>query len=358
MASSSARPSSPSALRYLVTSYGKGAKGSAGNQLEAQHVLAHAMSYVHDNALLTRTHVREAMHAYAGGNPPIYAALAQADLDAQIELVKLTPLPQSPEEISKLWAALNQTYRLSVAYEATAVLVERRRPAKTAPPVRSTGLYVVPLARPVIEALSPLSLTVDDALVIRGRNLRAPDALVRFAGGDADPATTKIGEREILVEQLPDGLRAGPNVVTVVHDIRMGQAPAPGELPPLHRGFESNAGLFTLQPAIRTALPQGNPKTVPRDSELTLTVDPPVGRTQRAALLLGGVALETRVVPEPPASVPDPASELTFHIPSDHPTGVQLIQVRVDGGESALELETDESDPLFNQYVAPKVKVT
>ena len=54
-------------LHYLLTSYGKGTKGNGGNQLEAQHVLAHAMSYVHDNAILTRAHVRDAIQAYSAG---------------------------------------------------------------------------------------------------------------------------------------------------------------------------------------------------------------------------------------------------------------------------------------------------
>ena len=45
-------------------------------------------------------------------------------------------------------------------------------------------------------------------------------------------------------------------------------------------------------------------------------------------------------------------------IPVDQPTGLQLIQLRVDGAESALDLETDASDPQFNQFVGPTVNVT
>jgi hypothetical protein len=354
------RPVLPLSLHYLLTSYGHGAKGTAGNQLEAQHMLAHAMTYVHDNAMLTRAHIREAVTAYSGGANPIYAALAASDLDAQIELVKLTPQPQTPEDVSRMWTALNQTYRLSVSYEASVVLIERRRPAKTAPPVRSTGIYVLPLDRPVIESLAPLSLSVDDSLLIGGRNLASPEARVRFASGDADRAKTKISDREIRVEELPAGLRAGANAVVVVHDVRMGLPPAPGQPPPLHRGFESNAGLFTLRPAIRTDLTdgQGNPIAIARASDFTIEVAPAVGRTQQATLLLGGRAIEPPQVPAPPAAAPDPTETLTFQIPADQPTGLQLIQVRVDGAESALELETDEADPLFNQYVGPKVRVT
>jgi hypothetical protein len=347
-------------LHYLLTSYGKGSKGAGGNQLEAQHVLAHAMSYVHDNAILTRAHVRDAVQAYSAGTDPPYGPLATADLDGDVELVKLTPLPQTPDDMSKLWSALNQSYRLSVAYEASAVLIKRRRTTRVAPPVRSAGVYTLTLSKPVIEVVAPPSVTVDDQLVLTGRNLRAPDARVRFASGDANPATTQITAGEIVVQVLPDGLRAGPNVVYVVHDVRMGQPPSPGQQPLLHRGFESNAGLFSLIPKITTKLTKanGDPIDIPRGQNFNFAVEPAVGRSQRVALLLGGRALETMVWPTPPTPAPDPASTLRFRIPGDHPTGLQLIQLRVDGAESALELETDTSDPLFNQFVGPKVNIT
>ncbi len=346
-------------LHYLLTSYGKGAKSAGGNQLEAQHVLGHAMSYVHDNATLTRAHVRDAIRAYSAGANPPYGPLASTDLDADVELVRLTPLPQTPDDVSKLWSSLNQSYRLSVAYEASAVLIKRRRTTRSAPPVRSTGVYTLTLSKPVIAAVTPPSVTVDDQLVLTGRHLRAPDARVRFASGDADPATTRIATDEIVVRTLPSGLRAGPNIVYVDHPVRMGQPPAPGQQPPLHRGFESNAGLFSLIPKITTKLTDanGDPIGIQRGQTFDIAVAPAVARTQRVALLLGGRALETIVWPAPPAPAPDPASTLRFQIPADHPTGLQLIQLRVDGAESAQELETDASDPQFNHYVGPKVNV-
>jgi hypothetical protein len=318
------------------------------------------MSYLHDNAIITRAHVRDAIQAYSAGVDPPYATLASADLDGDVELVRLTPLPQTPDDMSKLWSALNQSYRLSVAYEASAVLIKRRRTTRSAPPVRSAGVYVQTLSKPVIEAVTPTSVTVDDQLVLTGRNLRAPDARVRFASGDADPATTRIAAGEIVVRKLPGGLRAGPNVAYVVHDVRMGQPPAPGQQPPLHRGFESNAGLFSLIPKITTAVTDanGDPIEIQRGTPFDVAVTPAVGRTQRVALVLGGRALETTVWPAPPAPAPDPATTLRFQIPADQPTGLQLIQLRVDGAESALELETDAADPQFNQYIGPKVNVT
>jgi hypothetical protein len=237
------------------------------------------------------------------------------------------------------------------------VLIKRRRTTHAAPPVRAAGVYAVTLRRPVIESVLPLSVTVDDQLVLSGRNLRAPDARVAFASGDADtdPAKTQIGDSEIVVKELPAGLRAGPNAVYVVHDVRMGEPPAP------HRGFESNAGLFSLIPKITTELAdnQGEPIDVVRGNDFDIEVEPAVTRKQRVALVLGGRALETLSWPAPPNQTPpDETTTLRFRIPVDQPTGEQLIQVRVDGADSALELQTDASDPEFNQFVAPKVDVT
>jgi hypothetical protein len=340
------RPVLALGLHYLVTSYGHGAAGSGGDQLEAQHMLAHAMSYVHDNATLTRAQVRAAVTAYQ----PKYAALATSDLDAQVDLVKLTQRAQTPEDMSRIWTALNQAYRLSVAYDASVVLIERSRPVAVAPPVRSVGVYARPIARPVIESVTPQSVTVDDTLVIGGRNLAADGARVRFASGDAGPATTKFAAHQVEVGELPAGLRAGPNTVVVVHEVSMGVPPAP------HRGFESNVGLFTLRPAIRTELTdaQGDALKLPLGTNFAVELAPPVGRTQQVALLLGGRAIDA--LPRA-ATDPDPADTVTFKIPADQPLDEQLIQVRVDGAESALELDTDQASPFFNQYVGPMVKV-
>jgi Pvc16 N-terminal domain len=348
-------------LHYLITAYGKGQAGSGGNQLEAQHLLGHAMSYVHDNATLTRAHVRQAITAFSGGSQPPYAPLAASDLDAQVELVKLTPLTMTPDEISKLWTAFNQVYRLSVAYEASVVLIQRRRAVKAAPPARSLGLLAVPIRRPRIESLSPQMLTVDDELTIAGRNLSSPEPVrVSFASGDARSEDVEVGDREILVEKLPAGLLAGPNAVRVVHQVRMGLPDAPGQPPPLHRGQDSNAGLFVLAPKITTPLTdtQGKPIKVARNASFKLQVAPSVRRAQQAALLLGGRVIEPPSRPAPPAPVPDPTNELTFGIPADQPTGLQLIQLRVDGAESALEIETDPAHAHFNEFIGPKVEVT
>jgi hypothetical protein len=121
-------------LRYLLTAYGEG-----DDDTDAQHVLAHAMSIVHDQGGLTRQQVRDAIQAAP--------ALAGSDLADQIELIKLTPYGATLEDISRLWALYQSTnYRLSVGYEAAVVLIERPLTLPPPqPPVETVELFTVPL---------------------------------------------------------------------------------------------------------------------------------------------------------------------------------------------------------------------
>jgi hypothetical protein len=338
----------PLNLHYLLTAYGKGGTtATGGNQLEAQHLLAHAMSFVNDNAMLTRDHIREAVNAYSSGSQPPYARLSAADLDGQVELVKLTPMPLTPEEISKLWSALNQSYRLSVAYEASVVLVSRPRPSRFVPPVQTVGIHAVPIRRPRIDSISPQVAALGTTLTIRGANFTARDEVrLRFppddvAAANVIPPGSVIRDDEFRVEltrvhtQLAQRLRAGPVSVRVLHQLRMGLPPAPEQQPPLHRGFESNVAVFVLAPTI-TATAVIQPTAPPTPRTLRVTVDIPVGRLQSVALIFGSALVEEVVRPAPPASVPDSSVNVVFPIPTSRfPAGTYKTQIRVDGAESA-----------------------
>ena len=111
------------------------------------------------------------------------------------------------------------------------------------------------------------------------------------------------------------------------------------------RGVESNVAAFVLAPRITTAAPI----TAARDSTLTLAIDPPVGRAQRVALLAGSntISIDAR-----DASGPDTTATLGFPIPSDFPTGQQLLRVQIDGAESPVGTDTT------GKYVSPTIEIT
>ena len=325
----SGRPLLSLNLHYLLTAYGDG-----DDDLDAHHLLGHAMSLVHDESVLTRAQIRAAIVAEP--------AIAQSDLADQVELVKLCPQPLSLEEMSKLWSIFQTiNYRLSVAYEASVVLIERPRPIRPTLPVRAANLYVLPFRQPVIESVSPQVAHVDETLRIQGRNFKGDVVRLRFGTTLADP--DRVTERRIEAS-LPAELLAGVNTVQVVHELNLGSPPT------AHRGFESNLAAFILAPRITTA----PPLSVARGSSLALAFEPAVARAQRVAALIGD--REIALAPRDPGT--PPLSTLHFPIPSTFPTGTFLLRLRVDGAESPLEVDENPASPTFNQYVGPQVTIT
>jgi hypothetical protein len=322
------RPVLPLNLHYLLTAYGQN-----DEDFDAQHLLAHAMILIHDAPVLTRDQIRAALIAEP--------AVAQSDLADQIELVKLCPEIMNVEEISKLWTAFQTNFRLSVAYQASVLLIERAIPTRIAKPVRAANLYVLAFRQPVIEAVSPQVLAPGGQLTVQGRNLKADVVQLRFGQVLAAPGT--IDDRQLIVT-LPATLAAGVNTVQVVQDLNLGTPPTP------HRGFSSNIAAFILAPQITTP----SPMTAARGGNLSLAFNPPAGRAQRVSILVGDreVVLSAR----PAGSLP--VTTLNFPIPGDMQTGSFLLRLRVDGAESPLEVDTNPVSSTFNQYVAPVVTIT
>ncbi len=328
-------------LHYLLTAYG-------AVDFHAEILLGYAMQLLHETPVLTRQLIRRSLTpsldvTAANQNlPPAVTALAAADLAEQVEQVKITPHYLSTEEMSKVWSALQTHYRPSAAYQASVVLIEGRRPARAPLPVGEPRVHVVPFRRPTIETVTPQRVTAGGTLVIEGHSLRAPLARVRFRGGEAQPAA--LGDMRVEVA-LPAGLPAGLQSVQVVHDMELG---TPGDP---HRGAESNQAPFVLAPTV--VLPAGpEPRlTAARGGIITLTLDPPVGRSQRVTLLVGDRSL---TLPERLPVTPGAAdATLDFPIPAAWPVGTFLLRVRVDGADSALAV-----DPGTREFTGPQVQVT
>ena len=325
-------------LSYLITAVG----GAPEAELDAQHKLGHAMSLLHDNAALTRPQIRAAV-----GSLPDIEGLDDADLADQLEAVKLTPIPLSSEDQHRMWAAFTVAYRLSVAYEASVVLISRQRATRATLPVRTATVTTVPLRRPRIDAVHPHVATAGATLTIDGRDLAAQGTRVEFASGEEPP--TKLTDRRIEVV-VPTALRAGVQRLCVVQPVALGKPPSP------RPGFESNLGVFTLAPKIVTAAPYVatlGPPGAPQDGVLTLDLDPPVGRRQRVALIAGDQTLLRR----PPEGATTETAEVVFTVPMAFPKGRHLMRVSVDGVETALEVDADPSSPTYDQYLGPALEV-
>jgi hypothetical protein len=304
-------------LHYLLTAYGV-------KDLHAEILLGYAMQLLHETPVLSREAIRKALDPspISGGSglPPTLEALATSELADQIEAIKITPETMNMEEVSRLWSAMQARYRPTAAYQASVVLIESRRALRPTLPVLDRRVHAVQLRRPRIETVSPQIVLKGGTLTITGQSLQGTITKVAFGTTLVNPAT--VSDKQITVN-APANLFAGVNTVKVVHPLDLGTPVEP------HGGFESNVAAFILAPEIKTP----PPINAARGATLTLAIDPPVGRAQRAALLVGDRSI---TIPSRPASGPATTTSLDFPIPADFPTGTFLLRVQVDGADSPL----------------------
>ena len=328
-------------LSYLLTAYGAG-------PLHAEALLGHAMFVLHEMPVLTRDAIRAV--SLSPPQPPLLAGLTISELADQIEQIKIAPQVMSVEEISKIWSALQSQYRPTAVYKASVVLIESRKSTRPTLPVRARQLLVVPIEQPVIDLLQSQETAGAEIvaaqpilagynLVIDGQRLRGETTRVLIDALEIVPNDAEVTSTRIIVA-LPATLQPGLHAVQVLHPANFGDSVTPV----LRRGAESNMAAFILAPEITTPAPIA----APRNTTLTLTINPPVGRAQRATLLAGSGSVS---IPARPAAGPDTTPTLNFPIPNDFPTGPNLLlRVQIDGAQSPLEV--DPSGQFNNPTVA------
>jgi hypothetical protein len=129
-------------LRYLMTSHAR-SEDQADSDIIAQALLGDAMLTLHDfggriDDLLLITN-----RAGAIGDPVLDPVL-----QSEFERVKFMLHPIASDELSKLWSAMPEAnFRRSVAYEASVVQLEPRRPRRQAQPVLARRVLTA-VARP------------------------------------------------------------------------------------------------------------------------------------------------------------------------------------------------------------------
>lgn len=321
------RPQVALDLHYLVSFYGD------DTTLEPQRLAGGVVSALHARPQVTRSAI-EAIVAAAGGadaaDPRAY--LGETDLAEQVEHVTFTPLPLNLEELSRMWATLFRVpYVLSVAYQASVILIETPLTAAPALPVRLHDIAVVPLARPVVERVvadddPDAPVTTGATLVLRGQRLRGDVTQLRVGDTLVTPDPADLGDTEIRAVLGPPlfaagTLRAGVQGAQVVHLLELGQPPTP------HRGFESNVVPFVLRPKLTSA-------TLAADT-VTIVADPPISARQRVVLLLDELGGEHAYAFQAPLRADD-ADPVQVPVAGAAP-GTYLVRIQVAGAESLLE---------------------
>lgn len=326
-------------LHYLLTAYG-------AEDFHAEVLLGHAMQRFHEVPVLERATVRAILQ-----QPAILAGrLADAGLADQIEQIKLTPEPMSTEEISKLWAAFQASYRPSAAYRASVVLIEAAAPVRTPLPVLTrgerhpvTGAERGPV---VVTGLVPPYPTLTEIQPPNRQPVAQLGEMVRLLGHHLDgtghavvfthprldtaitltPAAADIAADEIVVtipSGVPEDWPAGLYAVHVALT-REGAERTTNVLP------------LALAPTIDVA---GIVVDVDGGTTtLTVPVAPEVWPAQRASLVVGQ---REAVAEDQPAQT----DTLTFVMENLAPD-TYLIRLRVDGVESVL-VDRSVTPPAF-----------
>lgn len=325
-------------LHYVITAWGR---GEIDSDALSHRVLAAAMSTMHDNPVLDDNAIRN--------------ALPDNDLADQIERVRITPLPQSVDELSKLWTAFQTNYRVSAAYEATVVLIDSKSPARAPLPVLrrgplDRGVITTASAAPVLDALSyprnQSALRLGEAVQLMGRQLSTDNTLVRFSSLRLDAPVDQVpvagetaGSLQVTLANSPgdpDALsRWAPGIYTVA---LLAQTPG---LPPLL----SNELPVVLAPIITLS-----PLTAAAGSiTLNLTCVPRIHDGQRVFLLFGDQLLTPQSFSNP-VDLHQPTA-LVFQILSAV-AGTYTVRLRVDGADS-IPVDFSGSAPAFatNQQV-------
>lgn len=326
------RPVAAIDLHYLVTCYGE------ESSLEPQRLLGRVVVALKTSSVLTRDVVTAAIAAYS--DDAATAFLADADLAAEVELVKLSPTPLSLEEMSKLWGVLDAPYLLSQAYLATVVLVSADAAPTLALPVRQRSLTVSPIAPPQLTDVAPLTagspFLSGTVIRLRGSGFRPTTGVVQVRVG---PAVLAVGEPAedsapvpgtldvLLTDQVPAGLHA----VVVQH---VSVAVAGG--PPSRVVATSNSLPLLVRPTVTVA-------GVDAD-EVTFALSPPLSARQQVSVLLSRLdgagadqPSELTVVVPPVADGDAPLAQIT--VPrTELSDGRWLVRVQVDGVQSLPEL--------------------
>jgi hypothetical protein len=350
-------------LYYLLTAYEK----LDGDPLVLAHrLLGRAMLVLHDHPVL--------------GADEIRAAIPNNDLADQIERIRVTPLPLSLEELSKLWMVFQTGYRISAAYQVSVVLIDSRRSARAPLPVLSRGKddrgaiaqadlippfpaiedisWVHPVSSELQSMERRVSFELGDKLAILGHHfgldegdmskvtlavrlstsrLNQPQDLAVAAGDATDQQIT------VQIPNDPANFPAGFYTVSVLV--------TPNGKPDEMR--TTNEWSLLLAPQFTNPMP---PPPVARvnivdglgDATINLTCAPEVRPEQRVSLALG----DREVRAEPHLAQ---TNALAF-VAKKIGTGTFRVRLRVDGVDSHIIDFTDPEKPQF--FDSQKVTIT
>jgi hypothetical protein len=197
------RPPLTLTLNYLMTPYCK----TTQDDITAHHLLGSAMAVFNEFPVLNHVHDAD----FDADLPAFF----DEDLNNAFEDVKVSLMPSTIEEITKIWTGLTKAYRLSVAYEVSLVQIASQRPEKgPAPPARHPVLKASTIGAPLLSEVSPEFGPVGGSVTITGGPFTSPgeQIVVEIGGVEVPMSSFTVLSEDRLVFAVPATLQRGPHV--------------------------------------------------------------------------------------------------------------------------------------------------
>ncbi len=340
-------------LYFLLSAY-------SGADLHAEILLGYAMQLLHQYPVITREMITAALNPSPDVGtdlPPALRALADCGLADQVEQLRITPQYLNNEEMSKLWTATQSSYRPSVAYLVSVILIEATEPTRSPLPVltrgpvdplsgRDRGVVVNPgliAPLPTIEAILPdgnqTVVRLDASVTLTGHHLAGTAREIRLRndrfGIDEVIAASGSSAADAMSFVIP-AARADDFPVGV-YDVTVSLI-MPGETDPR----QSNKLACVIAPNI-TNLPQAVVRDGSGDAAITLTFTPALRAGQTVSLLLGQTEMA-------PVSISTPTTSLDFVAVAVN-AGSPLARLRIDGVDSPVVDRSVEPPVFFDHRV-------
>jgi len=340
------RPTLALDLHYLITAFGAQA-------LFAEVLIGEAALLLHEQPLLTRAQIREALNPPAPATPPP-APIVDSGLDDQIEQIRIQPESITSEEMSRMWSALHAQYRPSIAYRVSVVLLESEHRPGPPLPVRKPLVNAIPSVGARLTNIRPDSgsgavWTMADTVVIEGEGFAVSGIQLMFNGAAHTPQPGQVQASRIVfpITELVAAPLPGLVAVQVAINTDLGDPPVP------HLGVTSNTFAMPLAATFTVVLTPISEVVEDgityRTGELTVTTTPDIGRQQQVELLLSEIgAPPTRVANNYRFEAPPQNGIVAANVETTNSisiayhgvaAGNYLLRLRVDGVDSPLGVD-------------------
>jgi Pvc16 N-terminal domain len=329
-------------LEYMISAYGEREQEDI-----AHFFLGEAMRVLHDCTIVPRAALANEVEG-------------KGRVHEQIENVRVTPLPLSVEEMSKLWSTFQTGYRVSAAYLVTVLLIDSHAPIKSALPVLKRGpddrgvttLTVPPPSLTLAKSGSGFGAArLNETVTLVGEHLEGGTAVARLshprlAAPLTRPAT--LVDDTTATFLLPDpaaeaGTAAAWPAGVYAIDLVVTRPNQPV--------WTTNEVTLPLAPSV-TVSPNttGPPPNIP----FVLTIDaiPQVRDDQTVFVVFGDRQIAPDAITTPPGN-PDAATTVSATASGD--AGIHRVRLRVDGVDS-IPIKIVNGGFEFDQNQSVKVQ--